>query len=172
MGKGDRTKGYELWVVNWESLARSVGSDSSWCPSVFEDKNALPIGRTPLTWGSWDLLRGEVGVRVLPAPVVFQILFLCSFKYSIRQGAIFGVVCPEAHHYTMGFVAYLNTPLCFMPPYIGTCHVTCNMSGYSPLSFSLTYSNWVNQSFLSSPNLIATSRYLVVKTLSLLCFYH
>ena len=43
MGECDGTKGYELRVVNWENLVKPGP------PSIFGGKNALGIGRIPLT---------------------------------------------------------------------------------------------------------------------------
>lgn len=54
MGKHDKTKDYELWVGNGGNLARSLYLDSSWGPSISEDKDAsfLQVERGHLPCGS------------------------------------------------------------------------------------------------------------------------
>ena len=67
------------------------------------------------------------GQRILLAPVVSQVP--SNIQYA--KVPYFGVVCLESYHYTMGFLLYLNTPLCFVLAYIGTCYFTRNIPGYS-----------------------------------------
>lgn len=78
--KGIGQKGYELRVINKGSFVWPVYGDSSWCPSIFRDKD--------------DLLQGKV--KVFPAPVRSQVLLVKNIQY-VRLPCS-GVVHPEPHH--------------------------------------------------------------------------
>ena len=85
MGKCDRTKGYELRVVNCGKLARPLPSDAFWCLSIFTDKDALflqVMGWHVSPEGLMTCFRVEG--EVLFASAISHI----PSAYSVCQGAV------------------------------------------------------------------------------------
>lgn len=84
MGKRDRTKGYEVRVVNWgklinTSLLRFLS------PSIFRDKDAsfLAIRKALLTWGSYDLLQGRRALNYM-----LKKYHLCPVGHGTQWGLL------------------------------------------------------------------------------------